>query len=242
MFLAKGGGGGPQRCISPPPPSLPGPFSLSAPIHVPYVGKLLPKACHLEAKHRGVVEVQQLPQGEQHRRAMSALFQALTTWGSVLSPPLAPTQPRRLTPTCSPNKLLPNRGKDPEAGWHPVAGARLPGSARPHRGTLGGLASAHIGTAAPPHAPSRPGAPAGRASTWAQDTFSIGVPPSPAFPQHTWNAGFRTRQKFRQKRAVRSHTLFSSSGLDSQRREGRVANRGWKDDPDPEFPRRGSQT
>lgn len=81
MFLAKGGRGGPQRCISAPTPSLPGPFSLSAPIHAPYVGKLLPKACHLEAKHRGVVEVQQLPQGEQHRRAVSALFQALTTLG-----------------------------------------------------------------------------------------------------------------------------------------------------------------
>lgn len=72
--------GGPQRCIS-PSLSLPGPFFLSAPIHVPYVGKLLPKACHLEAKHRGVVEVEQLPQGEQHRGAVNALFQALNPWG-----------------------------------------------------------------------------------------------------------------------------------------------------------------
>lgn len=48
-----------------------------------------------------------------------------------------------------------------------------------------------------------------------------------SFPQHTWNAGFRTRQKFRQKRFVRSHTSSSISGLASQRREGRVANGGW---------------
>lgn len=51
------------------------------PICVPHVGKLLPKACHLKAKHRGVSEVQQLSQGEQHRSALNALFQALDMLG-----------------------------------------------------------------------------------------------------------------------------------------------------------------
>ena len=45
-----------------------------------HVGKLLPQACHLEAKQCGVVEVEQFPQREQDGRAVSALFQALNTW------------------------------------------------------------------------------------------------------------------------------------------------------------------
>lgn len=62
--------------------------------------------------------------------------------------------------------------------------------------------------------------------------------------KRTWASGFRTRLNSWQKRAVRSHTSSSSSGLDSHRREGRAANRGcewwqkrgWKNDPDLAFP------
>ena len=70
-------------------------------------------------------------------------------------------------------------------------------------------------------------------------------PPFPAFPsKRTWTAGSRTCRKSWQKLAVRSHTSSSSSGLDSHRREGRAANRGWsggqrrgwRDDSDPAFP------
>lgn len=43
-----------------------------------HVGKLLPQACHLEAKQCGVVEVEQFPQREQDGRAVSALLQAQT--------------------------------------------------------------------------------------------------------------------------------------------------------------------
>lgn len=54
--------------------------SSPVPFLAPHVGKLLPQACHLEAKQCGVVEVEQFPQREQDGRAVSALLQALNTW------------------------------------------------------------------------------------------------------------------------------------------------------------------
>lgn len=72
--------GTPQRCLS-PAQSFPVPSFLPAPIFAPHVRKLLPQACHLQAKHRGIAEVQQLSQGEQHRRTLKAFLQALNTSG-----------------------------------------------------------------------------------------------------------------------------------------------------------------
>lgn len=80
MILTKGHHGG---ASAPPSPSssLPVPSSLLATVFAPHVRKLLPQACHLQAKHRGIAEVQQLSQSEEHRSTLKAFLQALNTSG-----------------------------------------------------------------------------------------------------------------------------------------------------------------
>lgn len=62
-----------------------------------HVGKFLSQACHLQAKQRGVVKAEQFPQREQHRRAMSALLQALNTLEHGFQPALSSYRDSRLS-------------------------------------------------------------------------------------------------------------------------------------------------
>lgn len=61
-------------------PSL-SPLPAPEPLFAPHVWKFLSQACHLEAKQHGVAEVQQIPQSEEHWRALNTLLQALSTAG-----------------------------------------------------------------------------------------------------------------------------------------------------------------
>lgn len=65
---------GTPLCVSAPPLPSSAPSSSPVPLTSPHVRKFLPQACHLEAEQRGVVEAEQFPQREQHRRAVSALL------------------------------------------------------------------------------------------------------------------------------------------------------------------------
>ena len=163
-----------------------------------------------------------------------------------------PIESLRLPPIRSPSEFSPNRGKAPEAGPHRAAGARPPGSSRQHRGRLGGLASAHLGTAAPPYVPPRPATAVGIAIKRVQDVFRMGALITPAprqpFPADAPGPRDSARAESSGRIAPSSRTRhpaalgLRASGARAEPRIGArngVQRRSWRDDSDPAFPSRG---
>lgn len=89
---------------------------LSPPFVAPHVGKLLPQACHLEAKQCGVVEVEKFPQREQDGSAVSALLQTLNAWEQGFQPALG-SHPTTEIPDCLPSQRALTKPRKSSLSW-----------------------------------------------------------------------------------------------------------------------------